>query len=274
LVGKCSELVWLVLPGPQENPVEPADGELNMQKMTLWKRMRLWMIALGVVGSIWAPAVWIAFHTQLPKDAKPWDIATLLFAASTFAVFAFSILLAILAVVGWQTISENIRRQVKKAFKIKKRKYNKEIIGRHFSVMAFLVGYSSYDHKTLAVTDYDLLNQAIDYGQIAARKFPKKQDHSFYIANNLVSFLCLRGERGDKEQVLREAERLMKKAQPSGWNFMVLTACRAMCQYADDPQAREAKKILEELSTSAISADDRREAKLHLAWLRTHRPTV
>src|SRR5436305_3213176 len=92
--------------------------------------------------------------TKTPSLA---DQATILFAAASIALFILSTMLAIVAVIGWQTIKDNIRQQVEIAMQGKTAVLEKELRGRVIALFGHTLGMLSTKPDLLEATDPERL---------------------------------------------------------------------------------------------------------------------
>jgi hypothetical protein len=237
------------------------------------------LIVYGIVVLAWAYSMRVVLGaSMLPAGAHRWDTAALLFAAASLALLLLSILVSFIAVIGYERISKEIERKVADAFNQESESFSNEMIGRQHAAMAYPLARLCYDPETLEVRDPGLLSEAIDLYRVAQAKVPKvKTPLHQRFTNNLVFLLCLRGRDVDRGFVLSAAPEIRDFGLQERQHFMVLTACRAMFRYGNQPQAREARDLLVSLCSDRsieMSENEKSEARIHLDWLRSQRSEV
>src|ERR1700758_1363741 len=112
------------------------------EKVPRW--LKILLVAGGVV-VLWAGALYLviaALRLGVPRGLLPslGELATLLFGAASLALFIFSILIAGVAIIGYETLREGARKDIEAAMRSRIDVLESELRGRVLSVIGFMIG--------------------------------------------------------------------------------------------------------------------------------------
>jgi hypothetical protein len=241
-------------------------------------------IAVGsAIFLTWAASFWLVSHSlhlssggQRPPLS---DLATLLFGATSIALFIFSMLIAFLAIFGWRNLQEDIREKVRleASERIKDLERSRisplenEAKGRVLTALGYLMGEMSINPKSLEVIDRERLSEAVRLCREAYEVLRQMEGPAEYMSlNNLVFYSSLSGDI-HKTVLLKQARDLKNVGQERRSTILLLTACRAILLYGEDNGERQ--DIFEILSLmklrEGISERERKEAERLLGLFHT-----
>jgi hypothetical protein len=208
------------------------------------------------------------------------DRATILFGGASIALFILSILLALLAIFGWNSIQRMIVESVDEAVNPEVERLENELRGRVISGLGYMIGELSFKFGSLEPEDKDRLSHSVELcsvGYQALRKVGGPVEMNGL--NNLVFYGSLQGDPADRRFLLNGARELREYAHKRHVPRFMLTYCRAILRYSSDPaELREAAQIAEELASSpSIRPAERNEAKVYVEAFRSrtdHPPAV
>lgn len=237
------------------------------EKLVTAKGVREGLFVLSFVVLIWAAAFFLVSHSDI-GDIDGWpDLATLLFGASSVAIFILSFFVAVLAIFGWQTIQDNIRDRVASVTQEKIEHLANEMRGRIFSGLGYMVGEMSLDPKTLSSSDLERLSSAIELCRQGYAILKKVEGPVEYMGlNNLVFYSSLSEDEVEKVNLLDYARDLLAEAKKYGAVDLQLTACKVILERSEDEdEKREAVRLLGAIRQSEkVSMRGRREAEIYL----------
>lgn len=196
------------------------------------------------------------------------ELATILFGAASIALFLFSIIIGLLAVVGWKTLQDDIGKKVTEkvakesaekfasikgdfeAIKERTKSLEQELKGRTIVTQAYVLGQLSIPRGELYASDpqsRQRLMEAVKLTKQAYDLLHKIEERGEYMAlNNLVSFSCFL--ELEEVAVLKYARRLLVMGMKKDSVDLQLTACRAILQYkAGSRKEARARGILRSL---------------------------
>jgi hypothetical protein len=229
----------------------------------------------GFVILVWMAAIWISAIAVHPlNQVNLSDLAAVLFGAASVALFVFSIVLAGLAVFGWQFIEGKIEDRVEKATRAANERLEIELRGRVYSVMGFMLGSMSLKSGSVEgskeILDKDRLEQGIDQSRRGLDLLKKIGGAAEFMAlNNLVFFSSVLGEGVQKDYLLKSARRLKEAAEEQEAPTLLLTFCFVVLKYSSDAaELRQAYEIAESVKDRKdLSEAQRKEARFYLASL-------
>ncbi len=249
------------------------------QAMNQKIKSRLWLFlraipTVSLVVLTWVVSIFLASRISL-KDlgvsGQPElaDLAAVLFGAASIALFALSILIALLAIFGWQAIQANLRESVERATSAKAELLESELRGRVFSVLGYTVGEICHSPDQIKATDPRRLRTAVQLCEQGHALLQKVGGPGEAMAlNNLVFYASLLGDDARQDFLLRNARRLREEAQKHHAVNLQLTYCRVVLQLKGSrpDEKKEARELLTAiLESPGTSADEKREAKLCLS---------
>jgi uncharacterized protein (DUF1778 family) len=228
---------------------------------------------LGVIFLIWAWAYKIFIQAcSIPiQNLDQGSFFTVLFGASSIALFILSLLVALFAILGWQSLKEHIKKRVKDAIQRRTTKLENELRGRVLTALGYAVGEMGLNPDSLIPNDKEKLAEAVALCR-QALDFLKRVGGPAEITglNNFVYYSCAlsaSGDRSNEKFMIEQAHRLRDVGQEHDVVRLQLTACRVFLQYGDNPQEKkDAQEILKNLADrkDKISEGERREVNLYL----------
>jgi hypothetical protein len=241
-----------------------------MQLLT--KQRLVLFIGISLIVLIWSTSIYLVRQSDVSGIERNQDLGNLLFGASSIALFIFSILIAILALVGWQSIMSAVRDVAKETATSMNKPLENELRGRVFSGLGYMLGEMSLRPGSLEPIDKEKLEDAIQLcqqGYDSLKKTGINGPQEILGLNNLVYYGSLSEDRSRSEFWLDSARRLMKLGQEHDVVNLQLTACRAILQYsAKIYERRHACTLLEQLAGKAQSSvREKREAQFCLISL-------
>ena len=198
------------------------------------------------------------------------DFSDLLFGAASVALFMLSFLVAILGIFGWQNIQEIIKDRVQIAVRNETERMSSEIRARHLNGLGFMIGEQCHGWNALEPTNEEHLEHAIDLCRSAYNEIAKIQSADpilpLLIQNNFIFYSTLRRRTEDGDLLLEKARDLRRKCESLNRDDFLLTYCRVVTCYSEDPAERgSVRKILEGLKSRVdLPSPQRREAVLYL----------
>jgi hypothetical protein len=249
---------------------EPATG----------KRVPRWLLLLLVVSSVlalWAVAVYavvaaLALHTPTKSLPTLGDMATLLFGASSLALILFSLLIAVAAIVGWQTLKNEVRKEIEASTHQRIKTLEKELRGRVLTTIGFMIGALHSNPDQLEQDEHkDYLSEAVWYCQQGYDVLKDVRGRGKYMAlNNLVYYSCLYGKELKGSSLLKEARILKEIGHKYNAPALLLTYCRVILQRGlDKKEFREAKLISTDLLNAELTERQKKEATFYVASFTT-----
>lgn len=265
------------------------------------KKYRAWVFArkaifalelLGLVALTWSGAYWIfvkasgnALRVSDSGQLRVGDsgeLVTVLFGASSIALFILSFLLAGLALIGWQSfkdfrerISKKVKgrtRELEEKLERRTRLLEDEMKGRIHTILGFAFGEMGLEAGTFSPADTDKLEEAVKQCRVGISYLEKVKGPAEYLGlNNLLFYSCVlfggKANKDNEEYMLAGARRLKEAGEKYNVTMLKLTACRVFLEYGATPseraQARESLKALLAM-TSGVSEREKREALYYL----------
>jgi hypothetical protein len=264
----------------------------------LWKFLQF-LLLLGGIVFLWA-ASFFAFSlatrfSVVGKEPETDALMTVLFGASTIALFMFSAIFTLLGLVQWNDVRkkldrvDNIDREIQeKIAGIEKTttdlldKWGKEVAAfgdrqikplevqmkaRVHSTLGYALGEMSMT-QSLKIKNRDQLEEAVHQCQIACDllKDFRGMPVEYMALNNLIFYLSFFDDNSRRDFILDESRRLLRAAQEHNFVNFILTACRAGLKFSSNEKERaDLIEILKSIpSNSRATARERREAKIHL----------
>lgn len=199
------------------------------------------------------------------------DLATVLFGASSLALIIFSLLVAGVAISGWQSLKSDVRKEVEAATHQRIDTLEKEFRGRVFSIFGFMIGaLHSNPNQLDQGENKDYLSEAVDHCRRAYNILKEIEGPAKFTAlNNLVYYSCLSGEETSRDYLLEQAQVLKRLGQEKNYPDALLTYSRVMLQYSSDIAAlQDARSIANALlRASKVSERQKKEAAFYVASL-------
>jgi hypothetical protein len=219
-------------------------------------------------------AAWCLMRGVLPMrkpDGTPLglvDQATILFGSATVALVVFSLVLAVVAVFGYETIKRSARQEIEESLKDRLAILEAEMRGRVLTTLGFVIGEISLTRDSLEALDRDRMEDAIRNSEKGYELLHKVGGPAEYMAlNNLVYYLSLMGDQSRGDFILEKAQLLRKAGQEHDAPHLLLTYCKAVLEFGrDGEEKRAARRIAEAVAANPRLSDRKRnEAKSYLA---------
>jgi len=242
------------------------------------------LMALTLISLVWACSCWIfikACGTPIVV-ADSGTLVTVLFGASSIALFILSFLVAVVATLGWQSLKDHISKNVSDKIKAKTslldgeiRNLENELRGRVATVLGHVIGEMSLKTGSFDVDedDKDRLEHVVGLC-IEGDKYLQKVGGAAAMLglNNRIFYSCVLHEgqqksRTDENFMLRGAQRLFEAGAENDVPMLLLTACRVFLEYGETSEEKErARKMLRDLEArvSRISDREKKEAAFYL----------
>jgi hypothetical protein len=259
------------------NKIPTAPTESRVAKMNRWA-IRLFHVG-GVAALLWATAIWITMHalsSKIPpvREATPGDFEALLFGASSVALIIFSVVIGIIAFVGYDHLKRDTVAVVEEATKDKIDKLEKELRGRVSSSIGLMLGVIHATPEGQEEEDrLDYLAESIKHSEQAYASLKEIGSKAQYTAlNNMIYYSCALGKTYHKELLLKKADELRIFSQdnrPDPFLEGLITYCRAVSDLSEDStEIERAYRIGQELLTEPLNERQRNEATIYVASLR------
>jgi hypothetical protein len=239
------------------------------------RRILALVLLLGLVVLIWARAWYVMKAAKEMKTpgggaVSLADQAAILFGASTIALVVVTLVLGVVAVFGWQTIKDSVRRDIEEGTRKRFDSLATELRGRELSVLGHIHGTLSSEPDRLEATNLDRLSEALwncEKGYTLLKKIEGKV--ALMALNNLVYYSCIQGDRSKSRDLLRKARELKDAGDEYHDANLLLTFCRAVLQFGTDPkEIEEARSVASEVLTRKDLTDlQQKEARFYLASL-------
>jgi hypothetical protein len=234
------------------------------------------IVLVMVILLVWAFSLWVV-TLALSTPVQKLDLAnvfTVLFGASSIALFILSLLVALVAIIGWQSLKDHIKQGVseevagvKEEMKKTTESLENEVRGRVWTVLAYDMAQASLDPETLEPSNRQKLEDAVRMFETASQYLQHLSESTRIMGlNNILYYSCALGLRGQEHRFLKQARTLRDLGQEHKSINLQLTACRVFLQYSTDSRERkEAVRLLEAiLSQENISSADKKEAQAYL----------
>lgn len=264
---------------------------MNKNKSAAWSVFTIIFVWLFIV-LVWFASYCISNNAYRFQRGSLGDLGTVLFGAASLALFMLSIFIAVLAIFGWQTLQENLRKSVEnevgerieslesklqtkiEALDLDLRSridlLENELRGRVFSILGLVIGETSIDPETFEPKNRDRLRDAVVNSQKGYEILQKVHGPAEYLAlNNLVFYSCLVGDKSKASLILGKARLLRDVGQERDNKNLLLTYIRAIIEFgADQIEIAEARTIAQAILENPRSSEqERREAKQYLTSL-------
>ena len=138
----------------------------------------------------------------------------------------------------------------------------REMLARNNLTIGLLLGELSLRSDDVGDGNSDLLELSLEHCRVAYEQVKRLGLFEFTALNNLIFFLSARGHEADKEFVLSKARKLREVGEEYGFAPYLMTYCRAVLRYSDDPdELREVREI-----SSKYQFDPRFRAEARDYW--------
>jgi hypothetical protein len=240
------------------------------EKVPRWLKVAL---AAGGVVLIWAISFYIviaALRLGVRSDDLPGlgDLATLLFGAASLALFIFSLLIAGVAIIGYQTLRHWAREDIEAAMRGRIDMLERELRGRVHSVIGFMIGALHSTPDQLEQKEHKhFLSEAVWYckkGYDILKDLTGKGQGRYMALNNLVYYSCLYGDELRRDELLTQARELKKVGQQYGHPPTLLTYCRAVLQYGSMEDLQNALSVAKITQQMELTEREKKEATFYV----------
>ena len=263
-------------------------------KKSIFTRITDWVHLPRTVNSLrvcfWASGIiflWIgsAAFLSIVLSKKPdrgaiptlGDLATIFFGASSLALIIFSLLLAVAAIIEWQSLKTDIRKQIESAEAAEKRvgRLEKDLRGRSLTIMGLMMGTLHSDPlaEKQDPRKKDYLAEAIYYCQKGYSALKDLEGNGKYMAlNNILHYSCLLGVESRSDILLAQAKEIRdvgEKYEDSQYIApYLMTYCRVALTYETNPEEiRKARAKADSLLEMNLTSLQRKEAAMIAASL-------
>jgi hypothetical protein len=240
------------------------DG-LHAPRTINWMRICFW--ASGIIFLWVGSAAFLSFvfsEKPHPGAIPPslGDLATIFFGASSLALIIFSLLLAVAAIIEWQSLKTDIRKQIEAAEAAEKRvaRMEKDLRGRSLTIMGLMMGTLHSDPlaEKQNPKEKDYLAEALYYCQKGYNALKDLDGNGKYMAlNNILHYSCLLDLESRSDILLAQAKEIRdlgEKYEDSQYiSPYLMTYCRVALTFETD---------LEELKKARAKADSVLEMNL------------
>ncbi len=204
------------------------------------------------------------------------DLAALLFGSASLALFIFSSLITIIAVLGWNNIIKNVQEKVEASTEKKLQAVALEMRGRSYSNLGLLLGELSQTPGTFSFENSDRLALAV---KICQAGYNILKDFSpgprLMSLNNLVYYRSQKKDRGDYAYLLGKARELRAAGEENKIPCLLLTFCRVVVTFAEEvseSELEDASAILQSLiRKTGLEPSERKEAEYYRDLLRSRK---
>ncbi len=240
-------------------------------------------ICRGLIAFLWTASLLLVIaclHLGIPAKSLPslGDMATLLFGASSIALIIFSLLIGGIAIAGYQTLREGVKKDIEAATQQRFQNLEKELRGRVISAIGLITGtlYSKPEKLVQDPSDREYLSEAVHYCSEAYKLLKDVGGNAQFMAlNNLAYYSCLHtsGDKPDpllRDDILKMARKLREVGQEKHYPEALLTYCRAILQFSSDyTEVDEAHSIAESLLGKELTSRQRKEVTFYVTSLKS-----
>jgi hypothetical protein len=253
----------------------PALERTQAYRREATRMLRLFLI-LSIIVLVWVAAIRLTLGVTVPSGGIG-DLASILFGASSLALFLLSFLVAFMSLIGWSAIKEEIRRRVKQEVSRSSESISLEAYGQLHSGLGLIFGRLCRAPGKIEKEREDFLDFAIFHVRRSVGLFAEIHGRPYWAAkNNLAFYLALKGDWHDKEVALQLAQELRAEHFRVRRIDFLLTYCRVVTEFEDDEaQLRWVNHALLSLGDDpGAGPDQKEEARLCLALLVSKHPWV
>jgi hypothetical protein len=210
------------------------------------------VLVFSAIIAIWLASFYLArtgLIATLPAIKNSFDLGAILFSSAQISLFAISILIGFLTIVGWGAVEQKIREAVERETTERLRTVENEARGRSFAIQGYLIGEASVDDNYTKPKNEEKLREAIYYCE-EANKFLKGTGLpvEYLVLNNLLGYYCALGETKKRQYLIDCAEKLRSAAAEHGNSNLLLTYCRTILVFSqDDVEIEKACSLLNDI---------------------------
>lgn len=247
--------------------VEPIKAKGLPRSLMILIGIALIILLLAVSFGI---VVW-ALTRKLPAVSTPsvGDLIALLFAASSLALVIFSFLIAFLAIVGWQTLKNDVQKDIEGSVSLRIISLEKQLHGRVLAAFGVIQGRFYLQALPQAKSESekielaDTLAEVVDHcWQSYAILRTIEGNSKFMALNNFLYFASMQGAQARSEFILGQARELMTVAAEKSYWEGLLSCYRVILVFSEDPAEieRVAKRAADLGRDKQLSDRQKREA--------------
>jgi hypothetical protein len=242
-------------------------------KSTVWtpKAKRAFLCWLALVAII--DAIFLNFFVRTCdlKGISVVDRTSISLNALGLAFVLASLLVGVLAVVGWQKLEETILRDLEKSNQARLDGLERLMKGRMFSVAGYAIGELASRPDQLGPTDKEVLLGSVENCRLGYELLQQSGDRkaTFFGLNNFVYYasICEEDELLGLA-LLVHARELRDEGFRLGFAPYLLTFCRAVLRYSSDPkEIEQAIDISSRLQASHLTSRQQAEAAFYVREL-------
>lgn len=233
------------------------------------QRVLIFALVLGATVLVWLGSILLArnAYAVLPlaslKNAGALDLATILFGASSIALFMLSILIAFVAVFGWGAIKDTVKDEVKKATKKRFEELENEVRGRSFGVLGYVMGEMNIKEDLKSPSNEDGLKEALRYCEQSYRRLKGTGLSTEFMAlNNLLSYACILKDKKRRGFLLAEAKKLKIAAQDNNSYNLLLTYARTILEFSTDKSDIQEAYVIYTDIVSSVTLDEKQKIEV------------
>jgi len=231
------------------------------------------LLYFGLVALVFVSAWHILVSSPEPRGAHGEvlsfaDRSTISLNALGLSLLVITLFVGGLAVFGWDKLEKIIRRDVEDSLNARITALEKLMEGRVISVLGFVIGELSSEPDLMDATNRDRLSEAVQHCQRGydLLKEAGQRRPMLMGLNNLVYYSAIYGHKGKGRYLLEQARVLRDAGYELDRPRLLLTYCRVVLRYSEDPKQREeAGRIAAELLLGTLTDQERKEAKFYLA---------
>jgi hypothetical protein len=195
------------------------------------------------------------------------DRGAILFGTGTIALVFVTLFAGVVAIFGWQKLEANVKRDVEDGIRKRLEKLDTLMRGRVISMLGFAIGELSSEPDQLDATRRDHLAEAVIHCRDGYNLLKKSGDRPAMLMglNCLVYYASILGDPSQGRYLLEKARTLREAGDEFGIPAWLLTYCRAVLRYSNDPREKEeARAIAGGLLSANLTDQQQKEAKFYL----------
>jgi hypothetical protein len=256
-----------------------ADDE---QKPTGMPRWLVILLGMSAVLLLWAGSFYFvvaalrrASLAQGPPLPAPGELMTLLFGASAISLGLFTIFAGGVAIFGWQSLKQDIAKDVRVSLHKQIDALERELRGRVLAAIGMVLGLfyvraekSPHDEETSERADF--LAEAVQHCWAAYKLLKDLEGNGKYMAlNNFLYFSAVQGATASRDFLLDKAKELKRVGEEKSHWEGLLTYCRVILEFSDSIEELKGAHLLASQldKKSELTNRQKREAASYAASL-------
>lgn len=233
------------------------------------------LLMVSIVLVLWSVsfyAVLTALTQKIPRENLPdfGGMATLFFGVSGLGLVLFSLFFGGVAIIGWQSLKNELRKDIEAATLERISTLEKELRGRVLTIIGFMIGELHSNPDRLEQDEHkDFLSEAVWYCRKGYEILKDVEAKGKNMAlNNLVYYTCLYGEELKCDLLLKQARRLREIGQEYDYAACLLTYCRVVLQCSSDTSdMKDAYSIATGVLRMKLTERQKKEATFYVTSL-------